>query len=63
MSTERTEELREQVFRLCEKLIKMRPSIQLNTQKADETLRFWLPEMTWGDIERYKQEFLKKTEA
>lgn len=52
------ETLKCQVYRLCRKLKRMRPPIDLNTEKADETLRFWLPEISWGDIEQYKMEFI-----
>jgi hypothetical protein len=59
----KTEESREQVFSICDKLTKLIPPIDLKSKKADETLRFWLPEISWDDIEMFKREFLAQTET
>ncbi len=58
MDKAQNEEIKEQVFRLCHKLTKMIPPIDLKSAKADETLRFWLPEISWEDINLYKKEFM-----
>ena len=63
MNSLKTEESREQVFSICDKLTKLIPPIDLKSKKADETLRFWLPEISWDYIEMYKREFLDQTEA
>lgn len=58
ISDEMSEELREQVFSLCRKLTSMIPPINLKSKKADDTLRFWLPEISWNVIELYKKEYI-----
>jgi hypothetical protein len=58
MKDDQTEELREQVFNICRKLSNLIPPVNLHSEKADETLRFWLPDMSEKDRERFKQEYL-----
>jgi len=52
------ENSKEQVYKLCQKLASLRPPIDLRSDKADETLRFWLPEISWEEIEKFKKEFI-----
>jgi|GEM_PF-5352925 hypothetical protein len=49
---------KEQVYRLCQRLSSLRPPIDLRSDKADETLRFWLPEIPWEVIEKFKKEYI-----
>ena len=52
---------KEQVFSICRKLQKLIPPIRLNSLKADETIRYWLPEIPSSLITRYKEEFIEQT--
>lgn len=63
MNNMQTNELKEQVFSICHKLTTLRPPIDLRSKKADETLRFWLPEISWDFIELCKKEYLAKIDA
>lgn len=53
-------EAKEQVFSICAKLTKMVPAIPLQSSKADETIRYWLPEVPLGLISLYKKEYIEK---
>jgi len=63
MNNTRTEELRDQVFSICQKLTSLRPPIDLKSKKADETLRYWLPEISWNEIELFKKEYISQSES
>ncbi len=54
MNRQTTGELKDQVFRLCRKLSMMNHPINLSSEKADETLCFWLPEISLEDLRLYK---------
>ena len=52
-------EVKLQVFSICRKLSKLVPPIRLDSNKADETIRYWLPEIPLSLINKYKQEFME----
>ncbi len=58
---ESRDDLKEQVFSICRKLQKMTPMVNLNSPKTDETIRYWLPEISPKLIMLYKKEFIENT--
>ena len=58
MESNRSVNSREEIFSICQSLQKMIPPIDLKSAKADETLRYWLPDLSWDIIDKHKKEFI-----